>query len=89
MNPFQIVIQSSLKHPWLLALLIAAVLAHWADMNWPGWHLSYISKTLFSIATIYAAGSSLAPPPAADLTGKPDTSPAGTNPNDATIKLKQ
>lgn len=65
MNPFtalQTVIESSKKHPWLLVLILLGIAAHWADMNWAGYHLDYLSKSFYGIALLYAGGSSVAIP---------------------------
>ena len=74
MNPIQIVLISAQKHPWLLGVLLLAMVAHWADLNWPSYHLSYLSRTLYTFATLYAAGTAIpaqTPPPDKPTETKP------------------
>jgi hypothetical protein len=61
----QTIIGSAKNHPWLLGLVIVALIAHAADLQWPQFHklLSTTAYGLFAIAFIYAGGSSNQPPP--------------------------
>lgn len=67
-NPFATIIAASRKHPWLLVILLLALAAHGADLQWPALHIffSTIDRGFFAVALIFASGTSLAnpnPPP--------------------------
>ena len=65
MNPIialQTILSSAKKHPWLLVLVVLALVLHACDLQWPAYHslLSTIASGLFGIAFLYAGGTSLA-----------------------------
>jgi hypothetical protein len=70
-NAIQNIIAASKAHPWLLVLIALAMVANWADLNWPGYHFSYLSKGMIGFAVMYAANATAVPIPP-----KPPTPPA-------------
>lgn len=68
MNPMgalAVIINTSRQHPWLLAVVILALISHACDLQWPDYHklFSTIGKGMFAIAFLYAGGTSLTPKP--------------------------
>lgn len=73
------IIASARSHPWLLALLVVAIIAHGADLQWPAYHkfLSTVAYGVFAISFLYASGTALPPkepnPPANPAQPKQET----------------
>ena len=69
------------QHPWLLIIVILAMVSYAGAMQFPEYakSLNYLSKGLIGLAVVYSGGAMISPPPAAspssDKTLNPPTKP--------------
>jgi hypothetical protein len=63
MEALKMIVDVARKHPWLIVILVLAVVAHGADLQWPQLHkfFSTVAYGFFVIAFLYASGTSLPP----------------------------
>jgi len=70
------------QHPWLIIVVILAMLAYAGAMQFPAYaaSLNWLSKGLFGLAIVYSGGAMVSPPPNPSPTNQPTINPPVTKP---------